>query len=676
MVVFRGKVMLVPFACAVFMTLAADIGLPKTLAQEGAAVMPQTGAVYYIDFKNGRDDNDGRAPLSAFKRCPGDGQAAARAGAVKLAPGDKVIFKGGVQYRGIVTVASSGEDGKPIVYDGNTSGDFGTAKAIIQGAEPVTGWRKVASAGEVEGNPHWDMLYYAHLDAAHTFFNFSLYEGDTFLSAAQDPKPEDPFFHDRLASYRNTGSADGASLTDPAYFTSADPEFYSGAYVALHIQPNMICYQQITGYIPAEHKVTFKPHGQQGYGPGRGHCYALLNSLKVLDRPGEYYLDEKNAKDGKVRLVIWPSAPGPNGPENVTISTRPHGFYIPSANHIVIQGFRITQQGGEPKAAAVMKPSGVPGTDIIIRNNEVCRVWPTPNVNITRLQGIQGAITLLNVSHNLVERNSIYDNRCMGVLGVGFDDSVCQYNFLRRNGSTGISLHACHRSAIKYNIVWDNLGIHANGLTVYLGSSDMLVEGNEVYNSNDCLTLSSSENITVRRNILDAHGTEACIAAWTGRPMKNVTIVNNVLLHAGDGWKSGIYEDAGIDGVIIKNNIMDGIAVSRRGIRGELSNNLWTSKGRDFQGDKPGDIFESDLRKIFMDADNCDYRLRPGSPAIGAGTETDSKEDIAGTAVPQGAKPDIGAYQFVPGGPQYRKGHAGTLAPPIRPSPPSTAPSH
>ncbi len=675
---FRTTLKPMPMACAMIVALVAGaaIGLQGILAQEGSAKMPPTGTVYYVDFDGGRDDNDGRTGDSAFKYCPGDTEAVGRAGSVELSPGDKVVFRGGVHYRSTVTVALSGAEGRPIVYDGNTDGTFGEGRAIIEGGEPVTGWQKVASANEVEGNPNWERLYCVYLDGDRTFFNFSLYEGDTYLNAAQEPKPRDPFFHDRVGSYRNATIADGASLTDPDYFTSPDPDYYEGAYMALHVQPNLICYQRITGYVPAEHKVTFMPHGQRLYGGRRGHRYALLNSLKVLDRPGEYCLKEKDTADGRARLVLWPHEPGPKGPENVTISTRAHGFLIPDANHIVIDGFRICQQGGEPRAAAVMKFSGPQNRGLVIRNNEICRGWPTPNVNITRLRGIQGAITLRGVSHCLVENNSIYENRRMGVLGAAFDDSVCRYNFLCRNGSTAASFHTCQRSKLQYNIVWDNLGIHANGLTVYLGSNDMLVEGNEVYNSNDCLTLSSSSNIMVRRNILDAHGVEACIAAWTGRPMKNVTIVNNVLLHAGEGWKGGIYEDAGIDGCIIKNNIIDGLSCSRDGIRGEMSHNLWTSRGRDFQGEKPGDVFESDLRKIFVDPDNHDYRLKPGSPAIDAGTEATDAEDIAGTAVPQGDGPDIGVYEFVPNGPRYRKGHAGRLAPPIRPSAAAKIPSH
>ena len=147
------------------------------------------------------------------------------------------------------------------------------------------------------------------------------------------------------------------------------------------------------------------------------------------------------------------------------------------------------------------------------------------------------------MSHSLVENNILYENRRLGILGGGLDDSVCRNNYLSRNGSTAISFHTCQRSKIQRNVVWDNLGLHANGISVYLRSDDILVEGNEVYNSNDCFTTGNSSNVMVRCNIFDAHGLECPIAAWTGNvPVKNVTIENNVLLRGGGNGKNGIYE--------------------------------------------------------------------------------------------------------------------------------------
>jgi hypothetical protein len=102
-------------------------------------------ATYYVDFASGSDESNGLSPRTAFQHCPGDPAAAGKAKGTALAPGDGARFKGGVEYRGTVVVPWSGAEGKPIVYDGNAGGGFGAGMAIIQGAEPLTGWKKAAS---------------------------------------------------------------------------------------------------------------------------------------------------------------------------------------------------------------------------------------------------------------------------------------------------------------------------------------------------------------------------------------------------------------------------------------------------------------------------------------------------------------------------------------------------
>ncbi len=90
--------------------------------------------IYYVDFLNGSDSNNGRSPVSAFKHCPGDGDASIKAKSTKLSAGDTIIFKGGVVYRGIVDIKQSGtSEARMIVYDGNSRGDYGKGRAIIDG---------------------------------------------------------------------------------------------------------------------------------------------------------------------------------------------------------------------------------------------------------------------------------------------------------------------------------------------------------------------------------------------------------------------------------------------------------------------------------------------------------------------------------------------------------------
>jgi hypothetical protein len=51
---------------------------------------------------------------------------------------------------------------------------------------------------------------------------------------------------------------------------------------------------------------------------------------------------------------------------------------------------------------------------------------------------------------------------------------------------------------------------------------------------------------------------------------------------------------------------------------------------------------------LFVDADNGDFRLQAGSPAIDAGTASGAPAtDFAGTARPQGAGFDMGAYEYI-----------------------------
>jgi hypothetical protein len=92
----------------------------------------QAPRTYYVDFDQGSDQANGTSATQAWRRAPGDPQAEGAPARTVLKPGDVVLFRGGVTYRGAIRIGASGEPGRPITYGGE---GFGAGKAIISGRD-------------------------------------------------------------------------------------------------------------------------------------------------------------------------------------------------------------------------------------------------------------------------------------------------------------------------------------------------------------------------------------------------------------------------------------------------------------------------------------------------------------------------------------------------------------
>ena len=749
------------------------------------------GESYYVDFEGGSDSAEGTSPATAFKHCPGDRGAQDSAKAAALAPGDTVIFKGGVRYRGSIDVTWAGEQDKPVTYDGNTAGTFGKGRAIIDGSEALADWQPCESAEACGGNPNWQKLYYAHIPRT-PMYRVCLYEGDEFLALARDPNVPDAFWPEDLKTLRPRVDPDpftetdvavegakalrvnpgrplvymldgnghtsaildplvGAALTfapqkaatitavgianclqagyavakevsvaadgkevlkatlrkeavlqrfdlpspitfrkltvkvlssypdkldlgavaevqafdadeqnvllarartayvDATYFTQTDPHAWDGAFFLVPASGHL-SKQRVVGYDPEEHKIIVQHLTGSVYrrATHARYCtFGMLNALGVLDAPGEFHFDETPGAKGMHRVTLWPRDPGTNGPREVSFAARYYAFDLRSEGHVVIQGFRIQKLGGAGgDAFAVSNHRVKTGRDIVIRDNEILRIGAGRRSIVIQLTGVEGA---------LVEGNTISLNRyCTAVMASGCSGVVTSNNRLHKNGATAIDYYGCRSSKLLHNTLTDHKGVHANGLTLYNGNKDCLVEGNRVSGGNNGMTIQGAENVVIRNNIFDGHGEAVSLAIWPQRPFRNVKVLHNVFLRTRreSTYSASLFSNSRcIEGLVVKNNIMDGYALEHYAdkLPGEFSHNLYTYIGptdHKARGLGEGDVFEPDLKKIFVDPEHDDYRLRPGSPAIDAGTDAGVDHDIHGTPVPQGKAPDIGAYEF------------------------------
>jgi parallel beta-helix repeat protein len=120
-------------------------------------------ATYYVDYSNGLNTNNGISPASAWKNCPGDASATGVPASAQIVPGDKILFKGGVIYKGETSVRWSGSVSSQIIYDGNSAGTFGAGKALIDG-ENVRSYGFSALSGTtnyvtIKNFEIWNMKY-------------------------------------------------------------------------------------------------------------------------------------------------------------------------------------------------------------------------------------------------------------------------------------------------------------------------------------------------------------------------------------------------------------------------------------------------------------------------------------------------------------------------------------
>jgi len=588
-----------------------------------------SAATYYVDFDGGSDFNSGLSVLEPFKHCPGDDNAAGVPEVIPLSPGDSVLFKAGVNYRGTVMCNWSGGEGNPITY-----GTYGTGYAIIDGSESITGWTQCQSAEECGGNPNWQNIYTSTVPPGTDVFIANMYEDNRMLWPSQDPDLDDPFFYDDLATFRpiHSDNVTRTSLTDPSYFTQPDPNYWNGAFLLLWGNPNIVRALRITSYVPAENKVQFDDTGESSLYDDRTVYYAVANHLLKLNVPGEYVVDDQTDT-----IYLWPRSAGSISQKQITVSRRRVGIDINGCDYITIDGLKIQKHtaglGEWHCGTAVLDRFG--GSHNVVRNNIIAMNRSMEGQGVIRMYGGCSDIT--------IEDNYVYENPKNRGMILTFNDSVCRGNIMRKNGGTSIDFYGCINSQMTGNLVIEHTGVHANGLTLYLSCNNCLVAYNTVYDGSCALTIQNSTDITSAYNVLHTARDTYTATDWGG--CDGLYYYNNVILNS---YAKALNKGSSTTNVVARNNILDGAGV---GYGSNISHNIYTDLS---WSQAPaygwslgeGEMIEEDKTNIFIDPANRNFHILSEGPAINAGTDLGFARDIEGTSVPQGPAPDIGAYEY------------------------------
>lgn len=595
-------------------------------------------ATYYVDYASGSDSGSGTETNTPFRHSPGDPQAEGRAGAVKLEPGDTVMFKGGVVYRGSIQIQQSGEPGKPIVYQGT---GWGPGQAVIDGSDLLTGWKRCESAADANGNPGYQNLFYAYVPASCSPFLMNLHEADpvsgedTALWMSQMPNPADRTFFNRRDSLHPVKHEQMTldSVVSPELLTYPEARSLEGASVLVWVNPNWTVRKEIREYIPAENKIIFtSPLANNAiYTDGRDQAFALYNSPLAIDTDGEYAVTPPDA-DGRRKVILRPRNPE-NLDRRISYSVRITGIATGPHSHIEITGFEIRKFGGEGlrEGCGILAYGGQDTalTGLVIRNNLIHR-------NQHGSKGY-GGIYAHKLQHSRIESNTVVRNTAhAGIFISECEDSIVQANTIQYTGNTALRLYTCRRVQVLGNRISHIYATHANGITLYLGCFDVLVANNIVTDATTPVTHQNSGNLFFINNVIDGMGENKNANEWPlsksgSKTSGKIVYLNNTFVNADSDAALSLGRDNDNEYIVV-NNILDGMGFVQKCTPKLFlhSHNLYTGRNfsqtakyswKDgekeiFSNAKPGTVFEN--------PDEKNFRLNPGSPAEGAGTDVRS----------------------------------------------------
>src|SRR6266571_3559577 len=219
------------------------------------------------------------------------------------------------------------------------------------------------------------------------------------------------------------------------------------------------------------------------------------------------------------------------------------------------------------------------------------------------------------ISFAVVEKNVIYEN------GVG--------------GGSGINCDGVSDSIFRNNLLYNN---HASGISLYA------IDGAE----------GSSRNKVYNNTIVMAAGARWCVnipAATQGQPDPTGNQVRNNILYTPDITLRGsiLTYSSAVTGFASDYNIVVG-RFSVDGGNSTVSLAGWQALGYDLHS------VIATPSALFVDPTGNNYHLKPGSPAIAAGTPVaEVADDLDGSPRPSGSPYAIGCYE----GPRYQGFHDG-----------------
>jgi hypothetical protein len=577
------------------------------------------GTTYYVDATLGKDAYSGMTTIVNDALLQGPWRTIAKVNSGSFGKGDSILFRRGCTWREQLNVPSSGSIGSPITF-----GAYGTGVApIINGSDVLRGWTQFNS----------DVLS-SYLKSGITIKpNRVFYNGNSLIANPGATMSVEKNQWDWAANilYVNVGADPDDGMLEAA-----------GRDYGININKN----NNITLDGLNVEKVNV-----QGIGAIMGNYMGLTVENCSLN----------NATYG-IKIYTY-------GGTLASITLRNNALSAISENLIdingesgqTVTGILITGNslsGDSRGTGSGMYLGGITGGTNLVDSNTITGVgeagfW---------MQAWRGGTN--TVSNNTIsswkmgtnDRGGIHPIGCMGGI------YIFEHNTLHDDGGNGqggaLYMDTFSGSAItvRYNYVYNTKG---PGLSSCQSSS-----------------VSFYYNILVNTGLADwgvRNSGSIEVVTWNGVNAHNNLFYNNIIYNntAASGYGIFLGRDSGagtLSGNTFKNNIIWHQAKSgheyvkdQNDASAVFTNNLywpaignkelnlgvnWYSTLAEWQA-AGHDSASINANPLFVSA-GSNFHLQPTSPAINAGTNVGLTSDYAGTSVPKGQSPDIGAYESQP----------------------------
>lgn len=420
-----------------------------------------------------------------------------------LQPGDAVLLKRDETFYGSIIVNKSGTSGSPVTIGAYGSGN----KPVITSLVKLTSWVS-------KGNGIYES-YNSSLGAAvkTVLINGAPQELGRFPNSDASNKGYSMF-----DAYSGT-----TSITD--YDLKSTPN-WTGAHLVIRSRRWIIDKNLITSH--SGNKISYKATSQ--YAPHNKQGYFIVNSIKTLDKFGEWYY---NSSTKKLSVYF-----GSNSPSSYFVQATTKDNLVSSAKFSNVVFDNLTVRGANASGFSIKF-----GSNMKINNCDVL------------FSGEFGISATFHPSFKVENSTISYSNFGGIFLGYSGDNAV-----IRNNKITNT-----------YTFAGMGANGDSKGIGIFSFGNNSIIEYNQIINTGYIGISFNGDYVTIKNNFID----NFCITKDDGSGIYTYTgyvnttrrgrkVIGNVIINGKGAWEgtslpvhymaNGIYLDTGVSGVEVSDN--------------------------------------------------------------------------------------------------------------------------